>query len=86
LAPGNPKRVEFDYVRGGTLAHLAAMDVGSGRVMGIVDPTTGIALFARLVDLVMSQEPYACAERVLWLVDNGSCHCGAAAQQRLQDA
>jgi transposase len=85
LAPGGPRRVEFDYVRGGTLAYLAAMDVGSGQVMGVCDPTTGIAPFARLVDLVMGQEPYASARRVFWVVDNGSSHRGAAAQQRLQD-
>jgi transposase len=86
LAPGGPRRVEFDYVRGGTVAYLAAMDVSSGEVMGVCDPTTGIAPFARLVDLVMGQEPYKSARRVFWVVDNGSSHRGGAAQLRLQDA
>ena len=31
----------------------------------------------------MSQEPYASAERVFWIVDNGSSHRGQAAIQRL---
>jgi transposase len=86
LTPMGGRRVEFDYQRRGTLAYLAAMDVGSGKVMGITDPTTGIDPFTRLVDLVMGQEPYTSAERVFWVVDNGSSHRGTAAQQRLQDA
>jgi transposase len=62
LMPGGPRRVEFDYIRGGILAYLAAMDVGSGQVMGITDPTTGITPFTRLIDLVMGEEPYKSAE------------------------
>src|SRR5688572_31674209 len=34
----------------------------------------------------MSEEPYACADRVFWIVDNGSSHRGEASVQRLQDA
>jgi len=30
--------------------------------------------FGRLVDQVMSTEPYASARRVFWVVDNGSSH------------
>jgi transposase len=86
LGLGRAGRVEFDYERGGTLAYLAAMDIASGNVMGVMDPTTGIVPFRRLVDLVMRQEPYASAEKVYWVVDNGSSHRGAAAQRRLQDA
>jgi transposase len=84
--PGWERRVEFDYARGGTLAYLAAMDVHAGNVMGVCGPTTGIVPFRRLVDLVMSQEPYASAEKVYWVCDNGSSHRGEAAQTRLEDA
>lgn len=31
----------------------------------------------------MSSEPYASAERVFWIVDNGSSHCGKASVRRL---
>lgn len=84
LLPRRAGRVEFDYRRGGTLAYLAALDIGSGQVHGITDPTTGITPFARLVDQVMQAEPYASARRVFWVVDNGASHRGAAAQIRLQ--
>ncbi|MFF3129947.1 transposase [Streptomyces sp. NPDC057908] len=36
-----------------------------------------------LVTQVMSVEPYASAERVLWIVDNGSSHRGTKAADRL---
>lgn len=85
LLPGRVGRVEFDYRRGGTLAYLAALDIGTGQVMGITDSTTGIAPFTRLVDTVMQTEPYASADRVFWVVDNGSSHRGIAAQMRLQE-
>lgn len=84
LLPGRARRVEFDYRRGGTLAYLAALDIGSGHIMGITDPTTGIKPFTQLVDLVMRTEPYASARRVFWIVDNGASHRGLAAQTRLQ--
>jgi transposase len=86
LGPGGRTRVEADYRRGGTVCYLAAMDVRSGRVTGIVDETCGIVPFSRLVDKVMAQEPYASAKRVYWVVDNGSSHRGSEAQLRLQDA
>ena len=36
-----------------------------------------------LVDHVMTQQPYASAKRVFWIVDNGSSHRGQAAIDRL---
>jgi len=40
--------------------------------MGRCEDTTGIVPFGRLVDQVMTTEPYASAKRVFWVVDNGS--------------
>jgi hypothetical protein len=34
----------------------------------------------------MSSEPYASAQRVFWIVDNGSSHAGQRSVDRLQDA
>ena len=85
-APGRPRRVEFEYRRGGTLAYLAAYDVHHARVIGRCAPTTGIAPFTELVEQVMTTEPYASARRVFWVVDNGSSHAGAASVQRMRDA
>ena len=88
LPPGKARamRVEHDYRRGGALAYLAAWDVHRGRVAGRCEDTTGIAPFARLVEQVMTTEPYASADRVFWIVDNGSSHRGAASIQRMAQA
>src|SRR4051812_12700886 len=85
-APGRPARVEFEYRRGGTLAYLAAWDVHHARLFGRCEPKTGIELFGRLVEQVMSTEPYASARRVFWIVDNGSSHAGQRSIDRLQNA
>jgi transposase len=85
-APSRALRVEHEYVRGGTLAYLAAYDVHRAQVSGRCEPTTGIVPFTALVDQVMTTEPYASARRVFWIVDNGSSHNGAAACGRLAAA
>jgi transposase len=88
LPPGKARamRVEHDYRRGGALAYLAAWDVRRGQVTGRCEPTTGIAPFARLVEQVMTAEPYASADRVFWITDNGSSHRGAASVTRMTSA
>jgi len=85
-APGRPRRVEFEYHRGGTLAYLAAYDVHHAKVIGRCAPTTGIVPFTELVEQVMNTEPYASARRVFWVVDNGSSHNGGTSTQRMRDA
>jgi hypothetical protein len=70
-AAGRPQRVEHDYDRGGALCYLAAWDVFGARLIGRCEPQTGIVPFRRLVEQVMTAEPYACARRVFWIVDNG---------------
>ena len=85
--PGRqPMRVESEYRRHGTLAYLAAYDVHHARVIGNCAPTTGIEPFTALAEKVMTQEPYASAKRVFWVVDNGSSHRGWTAAARLRDA
>jgi len=71
-APGRRALVEFEYRRGGTLAYLAAWDVHHARIFGRCEPTTGIEPFGRLVEQVMSSEPYASAKTVFWIVDNAA--------------
>jgi hypothetical protein len=85
-APGRSALVEFEYQRGGTLAYLAAWDVHHARLLGRCEKKTGIEPFGRLVDQVMGTEPYASAETVFWIVDNGSSHAGKASIARMQDA
>jgi hypothetical protein len=86
--PGKARamRVGHDYERGGALAYLAAWDVHRGQVAGRCEDTTGIAPFSRLAEQVMTTEPYASADRVFWVVDNGSSHRGAASVERMARA
>lgn len=86
LPPGRARlmRVEHEYERRGAVAYLTAYDVGRGQVMGRCDDTTGIVPFGRLVEQVMTTQPYASAQRVFWVVDNGSSHRGQASIDRLQ--
>jgi transposase len=88
LPPGTARtmRVEHDYERRGALAYLAAWDVHRGQVTGRCEDTTGITPFAKLVEQVMTTEPYASAGRVFWIVDNGSSHRGAASAERMTRA
>jgi hypothetical protein len=83
---GRCRRVEHEYGRGGALQYLAAWDVVRGRVMGRCEGKTGIEPFGRLVDQVMTVEPYCSAGRVFWVVDNGSSHRGEASVRRLLKA
>ncbi len=84
--PGRPGLVEFDYLRGGTLAYLAAWDVHHAKLFDRVEQTTGIVPFGRLVEQVMTVEPYASARRVFWIVDNGSSHAGKTSIARMHVA
>jgi transposase len=85
LPPGAGRimRVNHEYDRGGSLAYLAAYDVHRAHVSGHCATKTGIAPFMTLVEKVMTAEPYASAQRVFWVVDNGSSHRGKAAADRL---
>ena len=85
-APGRVRRVEHEYDRGGALQYLAAWDVRRGYVMGRCEPKTGIKPFGRLVAQVMERQPYRTADRVFWVVDNGSSHRGETSAIRLMKA
>ena len=87
LPPGKSRmmRVNHDYHRRGAVAYLAAYDVHRAKVHGRCEDTTGIVPFAALVEQVMTQEPYKSADRVFWVVDNGSSHRGQAAIDRLTE-
>jgi hypothetical protein len=87
LPPGKARmmRVNHDYHRRGAVAYLAAYDVHRAQIHGRCEDTTGIVPFAALVEQVMTQEPYKSADRVFWVVDNGSSHRGQAAIDRLTE-
>ena len=77
-------RVEHEYERKGALAYLAAWDVHRAKLFGRCEPKNGIEPFDSLVEDVMREEPYTSADRVFWIVDNGSSHRGERSVKRLQ--
>ena len=83
---GRPMRVEHGYERGGALAYLAAWDVHRAKLFGRCESKNGIEPFDSVVEQVMREEPYASAERVFWIVDNGSSHRGERSVKRLEGA
>ena len=86
LAPGpaRPMRVEHEYFRMGALTYLAAWDVHHAKLFGRCEPKTTIGAVDRLVEQVMTTEPYRSARRVLWAADNCSSHRGEKAAARLR--
>ena len=84
--PGHVAQVEFEYERGGTLAYMGAYDVHRAHLYGTIAEKTGIAPFMNLVDKVMTEEPYASARTVYWVVDNGSSHIGKRSIERMTAA
>jgi DDE superfamily endonuclease len=53
-------------------------------ILGRCEAKTGIKPFGRLVDQVLEQEPYRDADRLFYVVDNGSSHRGQASVQRMR--
>lgn len=83
-APRRALRVEHEYERCGSLQYMVAWDVHRARLFSRCEPKTGITPFGRLIDQVMLVEPYRSADRVFWVVDNGSSHRGKASVERWQ--
>jgi hypothetical protein len=83
-APSQPIRVEHEYARGGALAYLAAWDVHRAKIFGRCEHSNGIQPFNRLIDQVMTTEPYTHSRTTYWIVDNGTAHRGQASIDRLQ--
>ena len=84
--PAESMRVEHEYERKGSLAYLAAWDVRRAKLFGRCEVKSGIKPFGRLVEQLMSQEPYRSARRVFLIIDNGSSHRGERCIKRLQKA
>jgi len=84
LPGGDGQLVEHEYERMGALCYLAAWDVKQAKLFDRCEPKGGIEPFDRLVAQVMTQEPYASARRVFWIVDNGSSHRGQRSIDRLE--
>jgi len=84
LPGGDGQLVEHEYERKGALCYLACWDVRRAKLFDRCEPKGGIEPFDRLVDQVMTQQPYASARRVFWIVDNGSSHRRQRSIERLE--
>jgi DDE superfamily endonuclease len=62
------------------------MDVHRAKFFGRCERSTGIEPFNRLVTQVMTQPPYRDAQRVFWIMDNGSSHRCQPCVRRLKAA
>lgn len=82
--PRRVMRIEHEYERKGAWAYLATWDINRAKIFGRCEEKNGIAPFDRLVNQVMSQEPYISAKRVFWIIDNCSSHRGERSVERLQ--
>src|SRR5215831_2929845 len=76
VAPG---QIQFPVACRDAWVYLAAWDVHRAKIFGRCEFQNGIAAVDRLVDEVMSQEPYRSARRVFWIMDNCSAHRGQRA-------
>ena len=83
-APQRTRRMESEYERMGALQYLAAWDVHRGIILGRCEKTTGIEPFGRLIDQVLSEEPYTHATRLFIIGDNGSSHRGLTSVERMK--
>jgi hypothetical protein len=81
---GEGQLVEHEYERQGALCYLGAWDIRRAKLFDYCAPKGGMEPFDQLVEQVMSQQPYARAERVFWIADNGSSHRGQRSIDRLQ--
>jgi hypothetical protein len=82
--PKQTRRIKAEYERNGALQYLAAWDVNRGIVLGRCERKTGIKPFGLLVAQVLEQEVYEKAERLFFIVDNGSSHRGQASVERMR--
>jgi hypothetical protein len=83
---GDGQKVENEYERMGALCYLAASDARGAKIFDRCAPKDGIEPFDALTEQFMSQHPYANAQRVFLIVDNGSAHRGKRSIDRLQGA
>jgi hypothetical protein len=83
--PGKSVRLGHQYDRNGTTIYQAAFIAGTGGVIGhCVDRNTR-ANFETLVEEVMADPICQNADRVFWIMDNGSAHHPATFRWWLQE-
>lgn len=72
--PGFDRKVDHEYIRHGVLKMHAGRNITTGQVYHHFVDSSNMDNFRQFVREVMEQEPFKSANRVFWIVDNGSCH------------
>ena len=81
-APKPGRRIEAEYKRAGR-CNIWPRGMCIAGSSGRCEAKTGIVPFGRLVDQLL-ERPYAAAERLFLIVDNGSSHRGRTSIERLR--
>jgi transposase len=81
--PGQPERVEFEYVRHGTASIIAALDVHSGAVVAEEIPRNDSEHFVEF--LAQIDEHVEDSLAIHLILDNGSSHVARATKRWLED-
>ena len=84
--PGKSVRLEHRYDRNGATIYQAAFIAGSGSVVGHCVSENTRANFETLVEKVMADPICQNADRVFWIMDNGSAHHPATFRWWLKEA
>lgn len=72
VRPGRSARVEFEYVRHGTVSLMAALDVHNGEVLGrIIERNDSATFIEFLTEIDHAIHP---AQQIYLVMDNGSSH------------
>jgi transposase len=81
MAPGQPVRREFEYIRHGVTNLLAALDVKTGRALGQFYPRRGRAEFVEFLDVLRRRYPRGVVHVVM---DNLNTHSGPEVERWLR--
>ncbi len=87
VQPSNGKAglTEFEYRRHGTATLLALLNIETGHIFHETVAKGGIIPFKALIDKLLEQEQYRKANRLFFVVDNGSSHSRHRFQSRLNE-
>jgi len=86
VAPGQPARVDFEYVRQGVCVVWMFVEALAGWRDVAVTATKAAVDWARQVQALVDHPRYACAERITLVCDNLNTHTLAALYQAFEPA
>lgn len=76
MRPGQPRRVEFEYRRHGTLCAFGALQLETGQTLGLVSERRQYPDFLAFLDALDHWLPSEHSSRIWWILDNLNIHKG----------